>query len=211
MFAWLLVEIERLDGSLLFKILLSAYTHKSISKHYGKSVIPQRILSVDSFELVLGMLDTVLSFINCNLVKVIAMRLQGSRLNQEYMRYMDMLKKLKLRELPVLLHPTINIDNYCSDPLTIEFQSDNVKVVEDVILIRDSLASVHRLEPHSLILYRVDSVACEIDFLIVDSVIETIMDDSLALNRLKEAGITKIKFRGETVNLNNNNLFGIEG
>ena len=211
MFAWLLVEIERLNGSLICEILLSTYTHKSISKHYGKSVIPQHVLSVDSFELVLGMLDTVLSLINCNLVKVIAMKLPGSRLNQEYTRYIDMLKKLKLSELPVLLHPTINIDNYCSDPLTIEFQSDNVEVVEDVILIRDSLASVHRLEPYSLILYRVDSVACEIDFMIVDSVVETIMDDTLALNRLKEAGITKIKFRGQSVNLNNKNLFGIEG
>ena len=74
--------------------------------------------------------------------------------------------------------------------------------VEDILAIRDSLASIHQMEPYSLILYRIDTIKCELGFLFVKNAEESIMDiEMLLYSRLRESKITNISFRDKSLSL----------
>ena len=117
---------------------------------------------------------------------------------QEFIREFEC---LKLLDLPPLLHPIREIDGFCSDFIKVKYQSE-IKNVTDLISIRDSLASIHQLEPYSLILYSIDKWNYELKFLVVQNAEQTIMNvNSLLVNRLKDDKITRVSFKNRVQNI----------
>ena len=158
----------------------------------------------ESIDVIIHKLTLVLSFFNFNLLELILKPLthHDQTLNTKLEEYSREFQHLKLSDLSPLLHSSSKVDGFSSDFLIVKYQA-NIENVTDLITIRDSLASIHQLEPYSLILYSIDKANCELKFLVVQNAEESIMNiNSLLINRLKDAKITRFGFRDRFQNLN---------
>lgn len=190
-----MVCLHRLSKPFLLSTLSGhVLTHKPMNMNC-RPFFPQLN---DSAETMIQVLDNCLSFFNYALLEFVLKRAQIPFIEDRLREYINKLECLKLSELPPLLHPTKVIANFSSDFLKVEFQP-RVKSVEDLFEIRNALASIHKLEKYSLILYCIDKAKCELRFYIVKSAEDSIMNmDSLLSARLREAGITKVTFRDKS-------------
>ena len=156
-----------------------------------------------SVEDITSQLNSYWSFFNFKLLEFVLKASRDARIECKLRHYIQKFESLKLIDLPSLLHPIKNVRGFCSEMLRVRFKAE-VTTVEDLISIRDCFASIHQIEPYSLLLRHIDQKRCELSFLIVEGVEATISDkinDYLNVNRLRDVKVTAFTFKQYAKNI----------
>lgn len=213
-----MTEIDRMFASLVVKLrnsITSNNTHLDNLKKFICELVPQRsfdqaasiipmfpestIYEIDSVTGLMMFLKDYWSFFNFSLLQKLISKFGNEDTKSTLKRYVTKLQELSLQEIPILLHHRQKVIGFSSEILVATTKSIFFNLlVDDLLLVRDSIARILRIERFALLLRGIDRAANQLEFLVVAITgRENLFKFSpLELSSINEAHITGLTYYG---------------